>query len=117
VALVQAGERGRQVTPGKWQDIAQGLNKITQLASDSANAAKIARKVVHIKRLLKGERTGQRGRLARVTFDTTCACGREMNVTVTKGKPFTFRVNEGGHACRFWPAACKLIIDRARREK
>jgi hypothetical protein len=105
------------MTPGKWRDIAQGLNKVTQLAADSKNSEKIARKVVHIKRLLKGERTRESGRLSRVTFDTTCACGRKMNVTVTKGKPFTFRVNEGGHACRFWPAACKLIVDRARRVK
>lgn len=108
------------MTPAKWRSVTQKLNKIQQLAADSTNAEQIARACDHLKRILKDKPTqpGKKGvRLRRVTFPTNCVCGQRMTVTVVFGKPPTFKVDEGMHVCRMWPAACKLVIDRARRVK
>jgi hypothetical protein len=50
------------------------------------------------------------------TFDTRCLCGQQMNVTATYGRPVTFIVNKGHHACAAWPATCKKVVEEARKK-
>jgi hypothetical protein len=54
--------------------------------------------------------------MKRTTFDTDCLCGQHMTVTITFGRPATFTMDKGVHACAAWTATCKTIIKEARKK-
>jgi hypothetical protein len=55
--------------------------------------------------------------LPNTTMETACACGRQMTVKVTFGRPTTFVVVEGHHDCPAWESTCRTVIAKAEGER
>lgn len=100
----EAGEADapRDVGPLRDRQAAQGA-AVPQLPPLSRPA-----QALHGRRAVKRKK-----KLAAVSFDTACRCSRPLTVTVTFGRPPTFTVDAGQHACAAWPDACRDIIRQA----